>query len=335
MTPLKKWKRRIILTVLIVLFLILAPWILFSSFGLRLDETIGWIETGGVYLHSEVPNADVYIGGEYVKSNGPIFRNVLVQKLKPNLTYKVEFHRENFHSWIKEIYVYPGLVSEGHVLMLPEEFEQREIFPFFDQEGVGSYTPITGFTQIRRTTTGLIIPENEEYINIVTLFEGENPYEVKVPEVQPSEPLYTPLDAEATKFPEHYIQLGIEDPDLLDNLIETSKEISWLHNGNIVLYWIDKLESIPYYYCGGEEERICNEEITLDWRDTIKRFDYMPGRSDIWIVLVKDGIYAVEVDPRSQRNIQPIYLGQGLDFRLDGSGNLIVKDRGSYFELDL
>ena len=61
----------------------------------------------------------------------------------------------------------------------------------------------------------------------------------------------------------------------------------------------------------------------------------MPGRNDVWIVLVQDGIYAVEVDSRSKRNIQPIYLGKDLDFRLDGSGNLIVKDKGSFIELDL
>jgi hypothetical protein len=333
MQPLNKWKRRILLIALLLLFVILTPWILMNSFGYRLDDALNVVKTGGLYLHSEVPNTSVYINGKYIKDNGALIRNVFIQKLKPNSSYKIEVYKDGFNGWVKELYVYPGIVSEGHVLMLPEEFEIREIYPFFNEEGEGVYSPVPGFTKVSRTLDGRIIPENGEYINVITLFEGENPYEPKVPEVVESENI---LNEEVEQeLPDHYLELGIEDPELLDNLIETSDEISWLQNGDIVLYWIDKLESIPYYYCGGIEERICNEEIILDWQNEIKRFAYYPGRSDAWIVLVNDGIYAVEVDPRSQRNIQTIYLGQGLDFRLDGSGNLIIKDQGSYFEIDL
>jgi hypothetical protein len=333
MTPLRNWQRRILLFALIILFLILGPWILLSSFGYKLDDVKGFVKTGGLYIHSEVPNSSLYINGKYVKDNGAIIRNVLVQKLKPNSKYKVEMYRDGYHGWVKELYVYPSLVSEAHVLMLPEEFERREIFPFFDAEGNGVYTPVVGLTKISKTLDGRIIPENEEFINVVTLFEGENPYEEKIPELKTSTSTAT-TTVEKT-LPEHYERLNITDPEDLENLIETTDEISWIHDGNIVLYWIDEMESIPYYYCDGELERICNEEIILDWSNEIKRFAYYPGRNDAWIVLVQDGIYAVEVDPRSQRNIQPIYIGNNLDFRLDGSGNLIVKDRGSYFELDL
>jgi hypothetical protein len=76
------------------------------------------------------------------------------------------------------------------------------------------------------------------------------------------------------------------------------------------LNWISKSEQVPYYYCNGEKEKICNEKITLDWSNEILKFEYMPGRSDVWIVLVNDGIYAVEVDHRSDRNIQKIYLAK-------------------------
>lgn len=333
MQPLNKWKRRILLIALLIIFLVLTPWILMNSFGYRFDDSFKVLKTGGLYLHSEIPNTSVYINGKYIKDNGALIRNVFIQKLKPNSNYKIEVYRDGFHGWVKELYVYPGLVSEGHVLMLQEEFETREIYPFFNEKGEGVYSPVPGFTKVSKTTKGRIIPENKEYIDIVTLFEKENPYEEKIPEVIESENV---LDEEVKpELPEYYAEHGITDPELLDNFIETSDEISWLKDGNIVLYWIDKLESIPYYYCGGTLERICNDEIILDWVNPIKKFAYLPGRGDAWIVLVEDGIYAVEVDPRSQRNIQPIYLGNGLDFEINNSGNLIVKNQGSYFELDL
>lgn len=343
MSPLNKWKRRSLLFTLVILFLILGPWVLLNSFGYRLDDALGIVKTGGVYIHSNIPNASVYINGKYIKDNGALIRNVLVQKLKPNQNYKIDFYKDGYHSWTKELFVYPSLVSEGRVMMLPLELEQREIFPFFDEEGEGKYTPVPGFTKVSRTADGRIIPENSEYIDVVTLFEGENPFEQKPPEVIKSENI---LEEEKEELPEYYEELGIEDPEELENLIETSDEISWLQNGNIVLYWTDYIESIPYYYCSpnlknsgealdGIENKICNNEITLDWENRINRFAYYPGRNDVWIVSIWNGIYAVEVDSRSQRNIQPIYMGEGVDFRLDNSGNLIVKDKGAFIEVDL
>lgn len=333
MKPLNKWKRRSLLFTLVIIFLILGPWIILNSFGYRVDNAFDLVKTGGLYIHSDTTGLDLFINGKYIKNNNALARNLFVQKLKPNTRYKVEVHKEDFHSWVKEIYVYPSIVSEGRIFMLPIEIEKEEVFPFFNEEGEGVNSPIPGFTKVSRTTTGKIIPENKNYIDIVTLFEGENPYEEKVPEVVESKSI---LDKEEVlELPKHYIELGIEDPEKLDNLIETSDEISWLKDGNIVLYWIDKIDSIPYYYCGGEKERICNNQIILDWSEPIKKFEYFGRRNDVWVVLVNDGIYAVEVDPRSQRNIQPIYLGSNLDFEISGSGKIFVKEKGSYFELDL
>ena len=74
--------------------------------------------------------------------------------------------------------------------------------------------------------------------------------------------------------------------------------------------------------------------LTLPWND-IKQFDYFPGRSDVWIVLTSNGIYAVEIDNRSQRNIQTIYEGQDLNFKLVQDGRLIIKQDSSLFEINL
>jgi hypothetical protein len=333
MTPLNKIKRKILLSSLVILFLILAPWVLMISFGYKIDDVTGLVKTGGLYIHSEIPNSSVYINGEYIKNNNTIFKNVLVQKLKPNQFYKIEINKEGYQSWVKKIYIYPSLVSEGHVLMLPNEFVKREIFPFFDKDGNGIPNPTSSLTKIKKTKSGRIIPENQEYIDAVTLLEGENPYEIKVPELISSTSSATSTKEEI--LPNYYIELGIKDPKKLKNLIETSDEISWIKDGDVVLYWINKIESIPYYYCDGEEVRLCDKNIVLDWGDEIKKFKYLPGRNDVWIILVNSGIYAVEVDPRSQRNIQKIYLGDNLDFEISKKGNLLIKDKDSLFELAL
>ena len=43
-------------------------------------------------------------------------------------------------------------------------------------------------------------------------------------------------------------------------------------------------------------------------------------------MLTKHGIYAVELDNRSQRNIQPVIEEDNLDFRVLQNGTLVVFD---------
>jgi hypothetical protein len=332
MQPLSNTKRNILFAGLVLVFILLIPVIVLNSLGYTWTEGFKVSKAGGIYIHSDLPNTRLYINDKFLKENGTFIRNVFVQDLRPNRNYKVVIQKEGYTTWTKDIYVYPSLVSEGHILMLPEEIEQREIYPFFDEEGEGANAPVAGFTIVRTTPGGVVIPENDEYIETVTLFEEKNPFEIEVPDVLTSENI---SEEEEKILPQYFVDLNIEDPESLENLIETNDEVSWIYKGNIVLYWIDDLEKIPYYYCGGEREKICSDEIFLDWTEDVKRFDYFPGRDNVWVVLVNDGVYAVEIDPRGERNVQLVYGGNDLDFRINDSGNLIVKDKGSYYELDL
>lgn len=333
MQPLNSIKRKISLLILLLVFLVISPFIILNSFGYKIGDSFSFVKTGGIYIHSDISNTEIFVNGKFIKNGGVLIRNTLIPKLKPNLNYKVEIHKDGFRSWIKEIYVYPSLVSEGRVLMLPNEIEANPVLAFVDEAGVATNTPAT---TTPKTKSGLFIPDNERFIEIETLFEGENPY-ITVVEDQALIKSKNELATSTTplEIPEHFIELGIEDPDSLENLIETSSEVSWLENGNIQLYWIKNLSSIPYYYCDRDLERGCDIEIDLDWENDIEKFAYFPGRDDVWVVLVKNQLYAVEVDPRSQRNIQLIYEGADLDFVKDDSGNIVVKDGGAFFELEL
>lgn len=335
MTPLSYKQRRLSLFILVLAFLITGPWILLNSFGYKLDDAFSFIKTGGIYVHSDIANAEVYVDGEFLKNNGGIFRNTLIQKLKPGQNYNIRFVKEGYRPWEKEIYVYPGLVSEARILMLPDQIEARQIFPFFDDEKNGTTTPAT---TTPKTKKGKYIPQNREYLEILTLFEGENPFEeeeAKNPllglfEGSTTTPTSTPLE-----IADHFVKLGIEDPDSLENLIETPKEVSWLDKGNIYLYWIDEEDTIPYFYCTGVKERICNSEIILNWEQGIQKFTYFPGRNDVWVALVGNQLFAIEIDARSHRTIQLIYEGYDLDFVETDSGKIVVSDNGEYFELEL
>lgn len=324
MKPLTRRQRSISMLILALLFILIAPVILLLSLGYRLDNEFSLQKTGGIFVHSDVSNSSVFVDGEYLKDSGIFIRNTLIQDLTPNKEYLVEVHKDGYQSWVKKIFVYSSIVSEGRVLLLPNEFDKREVFQYLDENDVATSTPPSK-TQVK--------PTNPEYISFAALFASST-------KATSTKAIATTTVATATPEEQKsdlqifFEDLAITNFEKLPNLIVDGKEVSWLMDGDINLYWIDDLTSIPYYYCGGEE-RLCVKNITLDWADDIKRFEYLPGRNDVWIALTQNGIYAVEVDGRTQRNIQKIYEGKNLDFRLSQNDRIIIKEGARFFEINL
>jgi hypothetical protein len=61
--------------------------------------------------------------------------------------------------------------------------------------------------------------------------------------------------------------------------------------------------------------------------------DYFPGRTDVLIVAVTDGIFAVETGTNTPRNFQPIYKGTEPTFVKTDNDVLIVKDGTSIYRI--
>ncbi len=310
--------------ILALIFILIAPVILLYSIGYRLDGSLTLQKTGGIFIHSDVANSSVFLDEKYFKDSGIFIRNTLIQDLTPNKKYNVKVYKEGYQSWVKELFVYPSIVSEGRVLLLPNQFEKREIFQYVNKDNVATSTPPSK-TQLK--------PTNTEYISLTALFASSTKATSTKPVLLAPSASSTP-DSQKTDLQIFFEGIKILDYQKLQNLVIDGKEVSWLTDGNIKLYWIDDLSSIPYYYCGGEE-RVCIKNISLDWSDDIKRFEYFPGRDDVWMILTTQGIYAVEVDGRTERNIQTIYVAKNLDFRLTQNDTLIIKEGSKFFEIKL
>jgi PEGA domain len=325
MKPLTRKQRSSSLLILGIIFLLLAPVIVLYSLGYRLDNQYSLQKTGGIFIHSSIANSSVYVDNHFFKATGIFIRNTLIQDLTPNKKYTVRIEKEGYQTWSKDIAVYSSFVSEGTVLMLPNAFETREIFKYLDMDGIATSTPRIKFQPK---------PTNPDFIEISKLFASTTKVAApkKISLFGTTTATSTPI--ERSDLETFFDTLHITNFENLKNFIVNGKEVSWLDAGNINLYWTDDLVSIPYYYCGGEE-RVCTNKITLDWGDEIKKFAYLPGRNDVWIILTSHGIYAVEVDGRTQRNIQTIYKGENLDFQLTQTDRLIIKEGSKFLEISL
>jgi len=130
--------RRLIFYALIVIFLILAFFIVPYSNGLRFDfNTLSFVGLGGLYLNVEPTEAlaqidklSFEIKSSFIKSG------LLIANLFPK-TYHVSIQKDGYQSWDKNLAIKPSLVTQIYpIILIPEksaetllENKAKDFFP--------------------------------------------------------------------------------------------------------------------------------------------------------------------------------------------------------------
>lgn len=124
------------------------------------------------------------------------------------------------------------------------------------------------------------------------------------------------------------------DTTVPENSIERHKMLLYPDGDTLYAQWLGEKEVAPGYFC--LQVDICNPVIpVLESYDPKMHFDFYPGRNDIFIVNFTDGIYAIELDTRGGQNRELIYSGNDLNFRIDTSDKLFVKNKDHYYQIEL
>ncbi|OGZ31828.1 MAG: hypothetical protein A2V69_01035 [Candidatus Portnoybacteria bacterium RBG_13_40_8] len=107
--------RRIIFLIFLLIFIILVPMVIFYSEGYSFDwEKRTIVVSGGMYLKSYPPKADIFVNN---KLSGKT--NKFVRRLVPKV-YEVKISKEEYHPWLKTITVEPGLVTKlDNIFLVP------------------------------------------------------------------------------------------------------------------------------------------------------------------------------------------------------------------------
>jgi hypothetical protein len=324
MKPLSKNYRRALFWGMMVVFIIGTPILIGYSKGYRLDDALSLIETGGIYIHSDLSDTSVYLGGEFVEHNGAFLRNTFIQDLAPGKRYTLWVEKPGYQSWTKTLRVKANLVTEARVLMLPKEFEWRTI-------SATTSVSVGGITN-RGTSTKIV--ENPEYSKHTEWFlENSDQFAKEV-----ASTTYTTLKGKKVAttttlvefdFP-NWLEEFASSTGLAKKTMVREREgmVAWLEDGDLSATWARENDPVPFYFC----DKLCYSRLTIDWAEPILRYEFYPNRDDVVILGSERGIYAVELDNRSQRNIQTILEEPNLDFRLDRNGTLVVFDGKEYHE---
>jgi len=103
-------------------------------------------------------------------------------------------------------------------------------------------------------------------------------------------------------------------------------------SSNIWIEWLALNSPLPYYFCNNQE---CTSPLlVLNSKFPIRNVDFYPSRNDVLIVAVQNAIYAIEVDGRGGRILQPIYKGANPVFELENK-TLYILDGKTFIKLNL
>ncbi|MBX2867007.1 hypothetical protein KTR10_03565 [Candidatus Kaiserbacteria bacterium] len=340
--PLSIKKRKIVFTLLVLLFIIVLPFLYLYATGykLNLDATDTFVSTGGIYVAADRTGAEIYIDDELVRETRAFRRAFYAQGLETG-THKVHVQKPESHTWVKELPVYPHVVTEAQAFNMPLVPQVRVISAHRTAAGetVLPEEPIA-----HASTTNEYVLE-DSLSPTVLLDDTEHQTLVQV------------FDDEAVVSLPSRIQEGI-DSFLSSEEATTTATTTKVANG-VALYesegyvyarYVGEEENMPYYYCAPEYEllseevetvegvafadthddilldeapmaEVCDPTIQLDDKEQIiTAFDFYPGSSDIVILALEDGIYVVEIDDRGWQNMQPLLLGDSLDMRVYNGG---------------
>lgn len=356
--PLPLKRRRTTFILLVLIFVIALPIFFLYATGYRFDpwgkETL--VSTGGMYVAAERLGAEIFIDGELVRETRVFRRAFYAQNLDPK-THLVSVQKEGHHTWVKELPVYPHLVTEAEAFNLPLVPQVRVISKW--QTATGSaivstlpHASTTNDVLATSTKNTKRFLANQEFVTVLQFFATS-----------------TASTSQTFRGQNERLFQATTSTSSLE-VATTSKESQGVKifesDGDVFASWVGPRDGMPYYYCAEpfpryststatsslsaaaraalEEEseddapefshpvqtvppdKACEPTIKLDrkWQE-VKHFDFFPGSSDLVILALESGVYVIEVDNRSWQNVQPLLLGQGLDMRVE-NGQIYVYD---------
>jgi hypothetical protein len=285
--------------------------------------------------------------------------------------HQVHTQGDGIQTWVKNLPVFPHLVTEAQSINMPASSTVRYISPFISNTNQPIYavtmrelrpfqSATTSQTVLFATTSPARLGvDNPEYAFITTLFAStteDRALFLAQQSYKAERFSFTPPPSSATTT---------ASTTRVSGGMALQKE-----GDELFAFWQGEPEKIPYYFCvqqgsyASTSERYgehvaaqvfatatstdtytiasttitqsnqyCRTKVRLDrkWQSIIW-FNFLPGSTNAVVLQLQDGIYLVEIDDRSWQNVQQLYAGDYLTMIVSG-GQILIQDGDIYFEL--
>jgi hypothetical protein len=371
--PLPRARRRFVFLTLAIFFVCAVPLFVFYATGYRYDffdpdATI--TATGGLYVSVGADEGEVFLDEMPVRDSRLFREAMYIQNLTPGLK-RLHVQAPGLHTWVKELPVYPYIVTEVAAYQLPLVPQVRPITEFQTSTGTAVYLQTSSTTVLfagvsttipflattsRATST---FERNSEYAFIMSLFATST---------TATSTLLNRVVGEVSDAISR--TTGTEVATTTVEMATTTKRVDDLiireQGDDVVVAYVGTERNIPYYFCVPEaalastselygpsvmrgvalvlaavpeqseslaKNRLCRDSIVIDRQgQTIIDFNFFPGTTDLVVLHRRDGVYVVEVDDRSWQNTQPLYPYE-VDEVVVNNGRIFAKTGSRVFEL--
>lgn len=314
-------KRRFYFYALSLVFFLAIPFLILYESGYRLGDSFNFVKTGGIYIYSPESGSEIYLNGDKIEETGFFLKDFFVDDLKPG-KYSVLISKEKFWPWAKNVTIKEGMVAEAIAFLIPKDPDGETVPKNIEEKNSAE----TG-TADKTTTTKKKLEVNPEYLRILSLFEKEKTNKEKA--VRNNLLTQNRTDESfATSSPDK------AEEYIYEKVSPRGKVGLWREGNQILAKWLKSDRSLPYYFCEGNNEN-CREIVTIfNSASVVRSLDFYPGRDDVVVIAVENGIFAIEIDSRKIQNFQPIYKGVEPYFIVDGN-TFYVKDRDAIIKIKI
>jgi hypothetical protein len=368
--PLSIQRRRLVFGLSLLLFICAVPISVFYAIGYRFDfsgDITNIKSVGGMYVRSDTVNTLMYIDEEIVTNMRLFQKAAYIQNLDAGM-HRIHVQGDFVQTWVKELPVYAYFVTEVASFNLPRVPQIRIITEWNDPDtdiGVVFDTATSTYFNFASTTEPLLFSAttststlvlDPEYVYVETLFASSTEMKLALSEQieDTTKKLFT-----------------FNVPTTSAKMINATTTKQWRDftlfekQGEVFISWKGDQNKVPYYYCvtytgeketslqyGGQVysalaeqfasttslidsvgERVCRDTIRIDRHNQkVLWFDFFPNSTDIILMQLEDGLYAVEVDDRAWQNTQLLYPGSKFEVIQEG-GRIYIHDGEYYLEV--
>ncbi len=319
-TTLSRRKRITYLIACVIAFLIISPLAVYYATGYRVDDKFEVMKTGGIYVVLEGKGFSILLDDIEQEVSSIFRRDFFIQNLSPK-TYSLKVSKEGHYPWFKKIIVIQEKVTDVRPFNLEEKVEMIEIPRKIVKENeivlvkkdtktnVSSTTSATSttaqtnkITNISTTTKKEV--DNEEYLFVKELFATSSKRLV-----------VEKITASTTK----------NDPR---QVIFYRKIALWSMNDEIFAEWRGDNDNAPVYFCNKDE---CMSNMSVFRGTKVYTFDLL---TEAFVIFsTESGVYVTELDGRGGRNVQPLVLGTGYDFRVFDDETIYLKKDKIFYKI--
>lgn len=346
------------------------PALIFYTSGNRVifsDDTTNIVSMGGIYLGNDLDEIEVYIDEELVEKSRLFRRALYIEDIAAGI-HRVHVQQADLQTWVKELPVYPHIVTETYSFNMPTVPQTRLIGRYLTDTGV-AVVPISA------TTTGVFAHASITNAYIATSTTATSSWEIN-PEYTYVDELFKATSTTRSSLLSR-MQAQLESSFRFSSATPTPQtteatttavinrdiELAAI-DGEIVATWLNEREDAPYYFCVrydtasttaerygehvardviaevassslavSEGERFCRRSIQIDRnQQDVYLYDFLPGSTDLVLLHLEDGLYVTEIDDRSWQNTQLLYPGEDIMVIVD-DGQILVQDGPRYFEV--